>query len=99
MGIKTREAYQNCYPGKPCASLFQLINLPINEWKGSIINDFEEFVFNRHPLIADIKNELYTAGAMFSLMSGSGSTVYGIFKEKPDLGSKLKKFVLFEGMI
>jgi 4-diphosphocytidyl-2-C-methyl-D-erythritol kinase len=99
MGIITREAYKNCHPGKPSASLFQLINHPINEWKGSIINDFEEYIFDRHPHIADIKNGLYRAGALFSLMSGSGSTVYGIFKEKPDLGLKLKKFVLFEGII
>jgi 4-diphosphocytidyl-2-C-methyl-D-erythritol kinase len=67
------------------------------EWKELIINDFEDYAFKKHPIIGDIKEELYTSGALFSLMSGSGSSVYGIFKERPELTHKLKEYVIWEG--
>ena len=99
VGINTREAYQNCRPGQPVTSLLKLIDHPVTEWKGLIINDFEDFAFKYQPRIGEIKNELYKSGALFSLMSGSGSSVYGIFGEKPELPEKLKKFVILEGMM
>jgi len=99
VGISTKEAYQNCSPRKPDTSLEQLIKRPITEWKDLIKNDFEDFATRKHPLIADIKEGLYKAGALFSLMSGSGSSVYGVFREKPDLPEMLKKYVIFEGWI
>ena len=99
IGINTREAYQFCRPAMPAYSLSQLIIHPLKEWKELIINDFEDYAFKKHPLISDIKNELYNAGAIFSLMSGSGSGVYGIFRQKPELSSKLKELVIFEGVM
>jgi len=99
VGINTKEAYQNCSPKKPEISLEQLITRPITEWKELIKNDFEDFAFSKHPVIGDIKESLYEAGALFSLMSGSGSSVYGIFREKPDLPESLKRYVIFEGWI
>ena len=96
--IITSEAYQNCLPHIPSSSLEQLINRPITEWKGQIRNDFEDFAFKKHPVIGEIKEGLYKAGAVFSLMSGSGSSVYGIFREKPDLPESLKRYVIFEGL-
>ena len=99
VGINTREAYQNCRHELPSISLFQLIDRPVTEWKEQIINDFEEFAFKKHPRIGEIKKELYRSGAIFSSMSGSGSTVYGIFLEKPKLPGKLKDFVIHEGVM
>lgn len=99
VGINTMEAYKNCRTGLTSSSLFQLINRPLIEWKNLIINDFEDFAFKKHPIIGDIKEELYRSDAIFSLMSGSGSTVYGIFSEKPILPQKLKDFVIWEGEI
>lgn len=99
VGISTNEAYQNCSPRKPGISLEQMISSPISEWKKLIKNDFEDFAFRKHPLIADIKEGLYKAGSLFSLMSGSGSSVYGVFREKPDLPDMLKRYVIFEGWI
>lgn len=99
VGINTREAYQNCRPDRPATSLLQLIGRPLTKWKELIINDFEEFAFKKHPIIGQIKNELYNSGAIFSLMSGSGSSVYGIFADKPKLPSKLKNFVIYEGVM
>jgi 4-diphosphocytidyl-2-C-methyl-D-erythritol kinase len=99
IGINTREAYQNCCPMEPLTSLLKLAERPINEWKGLILNDFEDFVFKKYPVIGSIKNELYNCGALFSSMSGSGSTVYGIFSEKPDVPVKLKDFVIWEEIL
>lgn len=98
-GINTREAYQSCRPEHPSTSLLQLIERPVTEWKELIINDFEDYVFKKFPLIGEIKNELYSSGALFSSMSGSGSTVYGIFSEKPKVPGKLKGFVIWEGVM
>jgi 4-diphosphocytidyl-2-C-methyl-D-erythritol kinase len=99
VGINTGEAYQNCQPGVPSTSLSELVELPVIEWKGIIVNDFEDFAFRKHPIIGDIKEELYKTGALFSLMSGSGASVYGIFSEKPKLPANLKEFVIWEGVM
>lgn len=99
IGINTREAYQNCRPGIPSASLYNLVDRPITEWKEVITNDFENYAFNKHPLIGEIKDELYNSGALFSSMSGSGSSVYGIFPEKLSVPGTLKDFVIYEGLI
>lgn len=79
--VSTREAYAHVVPCQPKDSLSQLIKLPIEEWKGCIANDFEKSVFIAHPEIAAIKDKLYDMGAVYASMSGSGSTVFGIFKE------------------
>jgi 4-diphosphocytidyl-2-C-methyl-D-erythritol kinase len=97
--INTREAYQNCRPEHPSTSLSQLVEYPITEWKELIINDFEKLAFKKYPQIRNIKKELYGSGALFSSMSGSGSTVYGIFSVKPILPEKLKDFVIWEGVL
>jgi 4-diphosphocytidyl-2-C-methyl-D-erythritol kinase len=97
--ISTKEAYQNCRPKNHSISLLQLINRPIAEWNELILNDLEDFAFNRHPIIGKIKKELHNLGALFSLMSGSGSSVYGIFREKIKLPVKLNDLVVWEGMM
>jgi 4-diphosphocytidyl-2-C-methyl-D-erythritol kinase len=99
VGINTTEAYQNCRVGVPSISLVQLIEYPVIEWKKKIINDFEEFAFKKHPVIGKIKEGLYRSDALFSLMSGSGSSVYGVFSEKPELPDKLKYLVIWEGKL
>jgi 4-diphosphocytidyl-2-C-methyl-D-erythritol kinase len=99
VGINTTEAYQNCQAENPSKSLAQLIDYPVIEWKDKIINDFEEFAFKKHPVIGKIKEGLYRSEALFSLMSGSGSSVYGIFTEKPKLGKNLKDHVVWEGKL
>ena len=54
---------------------------PIDTWKEELKNDFEEPVFNQYPEIKKIKVDLYNSGAIYASLSGSGSTVYGIFKK------------------
>jgi 4-diphosphocytidyl-2-C-methyl-D-erythritol kinase len=100
IGINTKQAYQNCHPAKPSEPLSELIeNLPPAQWKERIINDFEDYAFAQHPLIGMLKEELYSAGAIFSLMSGSGSSVYGFFPVKHVVPVKLKDYVIWQGFL
>ena len=99
VGISTREAYQNVKPAKSSEGLPELIAHPINEWRKLIMNDFEDFAFKKHAVIGKIKAELYENGALFSLMSGSGSSVYGIFRERPQLAGSLKRYLIYEGKL
>jgi 4-diphosphocytidyl-2-C-methyl-D-erythritol kinase len=77
--VSTRDAFAGIEPAVPATSLQQLIQQPVSEWKHGIQNDFEKTVFGRHPQLAVIKQKLYDAGAVYASMSGSGSTVYGLF--------------------
>lgn len=99
VGISTREAYENCRPEIPTTSLFNLVGHNIAEWRDLIVNDFEGFAFRKYLRIKSLKDELYRSGALFSSMSGSGSSVYGIFSDKPKLSRKLKDFVIWEGVL
>jgi 4-diphosphocytidyl-2-C-methyl-D-erythritol kinase len=99
VGINTRQAYQNCFPKESRESLLLLTKRSVKKWKNLIINDFEEYAFKKYPLIGEIKNELYNSGALFSSMSGSGSSVYGIFSKKPEIPVRLKDFVIWEEIL
>lgn len=81
--INTGEAYSWVTPDKTRASILEIIGKPIQQWKEFLTNDFETPVFNRHPVLAQIKQELYQQGALYAAMSGSGSAVYGIFDRRP----------------
>ncbi|MBN2765420.1 MAG: 4-(cytidine 5'-diphospho)-2-C-methyl-D-erythritol kinase [Paludibacteraceae bacterium] len=82
--VSTPEAYSLVVPSKPVKSLRELVKLPVEEWKGVIQNDFEKSVFERYPRIAQIKEKLYMAGALYASMSGSGSSVYALFASEPE---------------
>lgn len=78
--INTGDAFRDIIPGKPATGLREIIGLPVKEWKDRLVNDFEASVFRKHPEIAAIKQTLYDQGALYASMSGSGSTVFGIFE-------------------
>lgn len=77
--VSTPEAYTLITPAKPAQSIKEIIQLPVSQWRGRLVNDFEEPVFARYPLIREAKEKLYADGALYASMSGSGSAVYGIF--------------------
>lgn len=81
-GVSTREAYAGVKPAVPAESLVERLNAPIEQWQGSVKNDFEPSVFAAHPVIASVKQQLIDAGAVYASMSGSGSTVFGLFDSK-----------------
>jgi 4-diphosphocytidyl-2-C-methyl-D-erythritol kinase len=97
IGINTKAAYMNCRPAPATVSLNSVFdNVPITQWKDIVKNDFDKYAFGEAPLIAKFIKEMYLSGAVFSLMSGSGSTVYGIFKNKPQLSELLKKYLIWQ---
>lgn len=81
--VSTKEAYSMITPQKPNAPIKETIKRPINEWNNLLFNDFEESVFPKHTVIEDIKKNLYSLGATYVSMSGSGSSVFALFEKKP----------------
>jgi 4-diphosphocytidyl-2-C-methyl-D-erythritol kinase len=79
--ISTKNAFENIVPKNGNISLQQIIKEPIETWKNKLTNDFEQTAFSAHPILQDYKNELYNLGALYASMSGSGSTIYGIFNK------------------
>lgn len=77
--VSTRDAFARICPRRPQRNLKDIIGQPVESWKDCMVNDFEESVFPQFPAIGDIKTELYHLGAVYASMSGSGSSVYGLF--------------------
>lgn len=84
VSVPTREAYQGITPRRPERPLTEVIALPVEQWQGLLVNDFEQSVFSRYPRLAEIKQTLTDAGAIYSAMSGSGSAIFGLFAARPD---------------
>lgn len=82
--VSTVEAYRQIKPKKPAKCCLDIVRQPIETWREELTNDFEPPVFAAHPELGDIKEKLYDMGAIFAQMSGSGSAIYGIFKEAPE---------------
>ena len=80
--VSTKEAYSLVKPKKPAQSLKEIARMPVETWRATMKNDFEESVFKLYPEIAAIKDKLYDMGAVYASMSGSGSSVFGIFREQ-----------------
>lgn len=79
--VATKDAYANIKPQPTRYDLRKVLSQPIEDWKGTVMNDFEDFVFETYPHMGAIKETLYDMGASFALMSGSGSTVFGLFRQ------------------
>ena len=80
--IDTKWAFSKIIPNEPGVSIKEIIAQPIETWKDKLRNDFEPPVFAEYREISKLKTELYERGAVYASMSGSGSTVYGIFKKE-----------------
>ena len=94
--VPTKEAFSRIVPHKPAKNCLDVVRQPIETWREELVNDFEESVFALHPEIGAVKQQLYEMGAIYAAMSGSGSALFGIFKEKPTLGGKFEG--MYEGM-
>jgi 4-diphosphocytidyl-2-C-methyl-D-erythritol kinase len=93
-GVSTREAFGGIVPramlseaarAELCDVREVVETMPVGAWRGRLVNDFETTVFRHHPRLALIKEELYARGALYASMSGSGSTIFGIFDREPQL--------------
>jgi 4-diphosphocytidyl-2-C-methyl-D-erythritol kinase len=83
--VSTADAFAGCTPNKNRSSLVNAISEPIEHWKENLHNDFETTVFEKYPAIKSCKEKMYKLGAVYASMSGSGSSVYGLFKSQPTL--------------
>lgn len=93
--ISTAQAFAGIVPKQPAISLQQLILEPVSSWRNTIVNDFEEALFALHPLLCQIKEKFYATGATYAAISGSGSTIYGIYKNV-DMPKEKLFFPFFE---
>ena len=87
--VPTKEAFSRIRPHYPEKCCKEVVMEPIETWREVLTNDFEESVFALHPEIGAVKEELYKMGATYAAMSGSGSALFGLFREKPDRLSEL----------
>lgn len=99
IAVSTPEAYAGITPRKPARALTELITLPIEAWKDCITNDFETNVFRQYPTIATIKQQLYEQGALYASMSGSGSSVFGIFRDPSSIRHLFPDYYVWEGVL
>ena len=82
INVSTADAYRGIVPCEPSKDLSEVLSLPISEWRGNLVNDFEKTVLAKYPALSEIKQNLYDEGAVYASMSGSGSACFGIFSKK-----------------
>ncbi len=80
--VSTAAAYAGVVPTMPTESVSEIVARPVAEWRSQLKNDFEEGVFGMYPELLELKENLYNAGAVYAAMSGSGSTVFGLFEKE-----------------
>lgn len=99
LAISTAEAYARIRPQQPERPLADLLTQPITAWRDTVRNDFETSLFPAYPLLATIKEQLYEAGAVYASMSGSGSTLYGIFDAPPADLNQFAQYRVWQGKL
>lgn len=82
--VPTKEAFSRIHPHYPALNCRDVVKQPVETWRDRLTNDFEESVFVLHPEIGAVKEQLYKMGATYAAMSGSGSALFGLFKDEPD---------------
>lgn len=99
--VSTKEAYAHVRPHVPQFDLQTSLKQPIETWRHTVVNDFEESVFPNHPELPAIKQTLYDMGALYAAMSGSGSTLFGIFNRPVPEAEKVFKncFVFTKNLV
>ena len=81
IAVSTADAYRGIVPKEPEMPLREALKHPVEQWKSLVVNDFEKTVFAKHPRLAEIKQELYEAGAVYASMSGSGSALFALYRK------------------
>ena len=96
--IGTKEAYAGVTPKKPEKDLSEILK-DKKRWEEELKNDFEPSIFSNHPEIKQIKDSFYEAGAYYAAMSGSGSTVFGLFDHKPEITLRKDSYFQFDATL
>lgn len=95
IAVPTANAYKFIVPQQPVISIADILYMPIEEWKFHLKNDFEASVFIQYPSLKQLKQELYDMGAIYASMSGSGSTIFGIFDTDPHFFQQIQSYYYF----
>ncbi|MGL5681732.1 MAG: 4-(cytidine 5'-diphospho)-2-C-methyl-D-erythritol kinase [Marinifilaceae bacterium] len=99
-GVSTADAFGGIIPHVANVNLREICDMPITQWQGVIENAFEQTVFVKYPDLLHIKNKLIELGAVYTSMSGSGSTVFGLFKEVPhNIGNSFPDMFVWHGVL
>jgi 4-diphosphocytidyl-2-C-methyl-D-erythritol kinase len=96
--VSTAAAFSEMKPAQHNHSTKDIIELPVSEWKHHLFNDFEETVFTIHPVLGELKQSLYDAGAIYCSMSGSGSTLYALVDRQilNEFKERIKQYPRFD---
>ena len=97
--IGTKETYAAISYSDPLKGIDGVLSQPVSTWKNDLINDFEGIVFELHPSIEEIKKRLYDLGAIYASMSGSGSSVFGLFERSVSLPKELQNYLVYSGSL
>lgn len=97
--ISTAEAYAGITAKQPEYDLQEILELPIEQWRGMLVNDFESAIIKKYPRIGALKESLYQQGALYASMTGSGSTVYGIFDNYVNLFDNFENCMTWQGIL
>jgi len=97
--ISTVEAYSGVVPKRSTEDLRIILREPVAAWKDLVGNDFEATLFRKYPLLKEVKEKLYNLGAEYAAMSGSGSTLFGIFGQEQNVKSEFPDFRLWQGFL
>ncbi len=97
--ISTKEAYVLVKPHEPAYPLSDIIKKDTDFWTRELKNDFEPGIFRKYPVLRELKSDLYELGASYASMSGSGSSVYGLFTKQPCLPARMEKIIVFKGKL
>ncbi len=97
--ISTAEAYAGVRPKTPEIDLRQALQSPIGQWRHTVKNDFEDALFVKYPVLGQTKQKLYGQGASYASMTGSGSTIFGIFETETDVQPHFKDFTVWQGAL
>lgn len=95
--ISTAEAYFGVKPTIAEIDLNEILQKPVNQWVTIVKNDFESCLLTKYPIISTIKEQLYAQGAVYASMTGSGSTVFGIFEEEINLKEAFADYAVWQG--
>lgn len=99
LAISTAEAYAHVRPRQPETPLIDLLTQPVDTWRDTVRNDFETSLFPTYPLLSALKAQLYASGAVYASMSGSGSTIYGIFNAPPADLNQFAQYRVWQGKL
>ena len=97
--VSTKEAFQEIQPSKSKTELSEAISLPIDQWQGKLVNDFESLILKKHPILKEIKILLKKKGALYTSLTGSGAAIYGIFDHTINVKNIFPDYFVGDGIL